>query len=146
MNCFHPSDLGQTLALTPAFAPRGAGHLGDEDRGFDGVVNHAPGSGLVRRQANQIGQIGTSAPTPATSCRAGDGVKAPVAEGLATDPAEARFSRWNGHLSHIFAAGQLFKIAGSPAAAEHFAHSHSGFLRKSPSTEAILARVQDLEL
>jgi hypothetical protein len=100
MNCFHPSDLGQTLALAPAFAPRGAGHLGDEDRGY-GVANHAPGSGLVRRQAGQIGQIGTSAPTPATSCRAGDGVKASVAEGLATDPAEAIFSMEWASVTHI---------------------------------------------
>jgi hypothetical protein len=39
--------------LAPSFAPRGAGHAGDSDVGLVGVVKHAPGSGLVRRQGGQ---------------------------------------------------------------------------------------------
>jgi hypothetical protein len=50
---FHALHLGHPTALAPSFAPPGAGHAGDSDVGFVGLVKHAPGSGLVRRQGGQ---------------------------------------------------------------------------------------------
>jgi hypothetical protein len=50
----HASDLRQPTALAPAFPAGSHGQLRDEDVGIHGVVNHAPGSGLIRRQGGQI--------------------------------------------------------------------------------------------
>ena len=47
---FHALHLGHPPACAPAFSLRGSDAAGDCDVGLDGVMKHAPGMGLVRRQ------------------------------------------------------------------------------------------------
>ena len=49
--------LGQLPAFAPAFALRGSDHAGDSDIGVHGLMNEAPGTGLVRWQGSQIGEV-----------------------------------------------------------------------------------------
>jgi hypothetical protein len=54
---FHALHLGQLPAFAPALALRGSDHAGDSDIGVHGLMNEAPGSGLVRWQGSQIGEV-----------------------------------------------------------------------------------------
>ena len=64
-------------------------HAGDEDGGLVGVVDHPAGADLIRRQADQIGEIGATALAPATCVAAGQGVETDGAKRLATDAAKS---------------------------------------------------------
>lgn len=115
----HAPDLRQPTALASAFTPRCRSQLRYEDFVIHGDVQHAPGSGLVWRQGVQIGEVvATAFPhATATSWRACHGVKAPMPERLAADPAVARFSRCDGHWAHICATFSTFKTGLSTTAA-----------------------------
>ena len=64
-----------------------------EKIGLDGVVDHAPGSGLIRRQRGQIGEVGAAALAHPTGGRARQGVKPHRSERLPTDT-----TKFRGHL------------------------------------------------
>jgi hypothetical protein len=100
----HAPHLGQLTPLAPALAPGSRGQLGNEDGVGVGGVQHAPGSGLVRRQAIEVGKVlATAFPhATATSCRACHGIEPHRAELLAADAAVARFSHVMG-IQHTYA-------------------------------------------
>jgi hypothetical protein len=77
-------------------------------------MHEAPGSGLVRWQGGQIGEIEAAASPHATSCRARHGVKPDGSKRLTADPAKPRF---HGHTLHICVASRPFNVWLSATAA-----------------------------
>jgi hypothetical protein len=101
---FHRPHLGQLPAFAPALALRGSDYAGDSDAGLDRIMNHAPGSGLVRRQGGQIDEIVASALAHAACARTYLGVEADGLKLLPAHPAKARTCiciRFHGHMLEI---------------------------------------------
>jgi hypothetical protein len=103
-------------------------------------MNHAPGSGLVRRQG---GEIGAAALAHATSCRARQSVKADGSELLAAD---AAISRFHGYPLHICATSRPLKTGLSVTAAVTFPYCRSTFREETPLLDASRTPGQSLEL
>jgi hypothetical protein len=139
----HARHLRQPTALAPAFPAGGAGHAGDDNAGIHGVVEDAPGSGLIRWQGGQVGKIGAAALAHATSCRARQSVKADGSELLAADPA---ISRFHAHSLHICATSRPFNGRLSATAAGTFPHCRSHFCEQALLLDASRSPGQSLEL
>jgi hypothetical protein len=140
LHALHP---GHPSALAPAFAPRCRGHARDEDAGVDGIMHHAAGSCLVRRQGGQIGEIeiGVAALAYATSCRTRQTVEADRAEPLAADAAKSGTPLHKNALSHtamihIIVTNRPIKIGLSVTAAMSLCHCRRHFREKSPLRNA----------
>jgi hypothetical protein len=121
---FHSPHLGQFPAFAPAFSLRSADAAGDSDVGLDGIMNHAPGAGLIRRQRGQVGEIGTAASPHATSCRARHGIEPHVPERLAADAAKSRF---HGHMLHIQTPARFFNSGLFATGTGTFCYGHRHF-------------------
>ena len=119
------------------FTPRGADVTGDSDLGFDGIVKHAPGSGLIRRQGGQcfahvFEQTRASKRT---------------AKRHSADTAGSRrhFSVSPNRLSEIYAAAETFNRWLFATGTRDFRHWRSHFCEKSPPQNAPRSPVQSLE-
>ena len=139
---FHALHLGHPPACAPAFSLRGSDAAGDCDVGLDGIMKHAPGMGLVRRQGGQVGEVVTAASPHATSCRTRHGIEPHGPERL---PADAAKSRFHGHMLHIQTPAGTFNSWLFATAAMSLCHWHSHFREKSPSGHAPRAQVQSQE-
>lgn len=140
MHALHP---GHPTASAPAFAPRSAGHASNRDVGCVGLVIHAPGAGLVRRQRGQVGKVMAAAAPHATSCRARLRIEADGSERLAAYAAKSSLS--HGHMLHIFAASRPFKIGLSATAAMTLSHCRKDFCENPRPLDAPLSQAQRLE-
>jgi hypothetical protein len=117
---FHRPHLGQLPAFAPALALRGSDYAGESDAGLDRIMNHAPGSGLVRRQGGQIDEIVASALAHAACARTYLGVEADGLKLLPAHPAKARTCiciRFHGHMLEISTPAWTFNSRFATAAA-----------------------------
>jgi hypothetical protein len=128
----HPPHLGQSTARTPAFSTGGAGHAGDENLVVYGLVHHASGSGLIRWQGDQIGEVMVTALALRARVRAHLSVKAHRPEQCSTHTAMSRlrrhFSLSPNALSDILTLARPFKIGLSATAAMDLCLCCSDFL------------------
>jgi hypothetical protein len=91
---FHALYPGHPPACAPAFTLCGTDVTGSSDLELDGIMDHAPGSRLIRRQGRQVGEIGPAALAHPAGARTGQGVKPHGPERL---PADTTKSRFHGH-------------------------------------------------
>jgi hypothetical protein len=136
----HALDLRHPTAVAPAFPPGSAGHAGDEDAGFQGLMQGAPGAGLVWGQRGQVGKIEASTLALGARARTDHGIRAPWPEQYAADTAGPRFRRHfslsPSVLSEILTLVRPFKVGLFATAAATFAYCHSHFLKNPPPLDA----------
>jgi hypothetical protein len=107
----HALHLQEVPAHVPTFAARDASVAGGGDLEVDGIVQHAPSTGLTGRQGGQIGEIATAAFPLRTGIRTDQGIKPDWPKWHTTDTAGSRchLSLSPNRLSDILTAAGSFK-------------------------------------